>query len=120
LAELVARYRRVCFVDAHTGDLPEEIRVAAVAPAFLTSPFTHHLTPAACLALAQTLYGRAPEAVVASARGEAFGFGRELSPAVAQRVPGLVHLILKWLGAPRSSHYAQAPTQARPAVVPPG
>ena len=100
LAERLAQYRRVCFVDAHTGDLLDETRLAPVAPAFTNSPFTHHLTPATCLALAQALYGRAPEAVLASVRGEAFGFAQELSPAAARRVPALVAQILAWLGSP--------------------
>jgi hydrogenase maturation protease len=101
LAEELARYRRVCFVDAHTGDLPQPTRLAALAPSFTNSPFTHHLTPETCLALAQALYGRAPEAVLASVRGEAFGFAAELSPATARRVPELVAQIVAWLdGAP--------------------
>ena len=98
LAEQLAQYRRVCFVDAHTGDLVQATRLAPVTPAFTNSPFTHHLTPATCLALAQALYGRAPEAVLASVRGEAFGFAQALSPAVARRVPALVGQILAWLG----------------------
>lgn len=101
LAEDLARYQRVCFVDAHTGDLPAETQLVAVTPSFTASPFTHHLTPATVLALAQALYGHAPEAVVASARGEAFGFDQALSPAVAARVPTLTRDILAWLnGAP--------------------
>ena len=70
LAERLAQYQRVCFVDAHTGDLEQATRLAPVAPAFTNSPFTHHLTPATCLALAQALYGRAPEAVLASVRAK--------------------------------------------------
>jgi Ni,Fe-hydrogenase maturation factor len=104
LAEQLARYRRVCFVDAHTGDLPDETRLASTAPAYSASPFTHHLTPGTCLALAKAIYGRAPEAIVASARGEAFGFARELSPEAAHRVKGLVLAIQDWLApAPQRS-----------------
>lgn len=107
LAETLAQYRRVCFVDAHTGDLPAETRLAAVGPAFTNSPFTHHLTPETCLALAGALYGHAPEAVVASVRGEAFGFAQALSPATAGRVAVLTRQILDWLAgapAPRLQH----------------
>lgn len=101
LAETLAQYRRVCFIDAHTGDLPADIQLQAIAPQFTTSPFTHHLPPESCLALAHALYGHAPEAVVASVRGEAFGFAQELSPVVAARVPILTRQILDWLaGAP--------------------
>jgi Ni,Fe-hydrogenase maturation factor len=111
LAELVSHYDRVCFIDAHVdahvdapgdgdvADEPAETRLAPLEPVFTHSPFTHHLTPATCLALSQALYGRAPAAVLASARGDAFGFSRALSPAAAARVPGLVRLILAWLAA---------------------
>ena len=97
LAEQLAQYRRVCFVDAHTGDLPDETRLTSTAPAYSAAPFTHHLTPATCLALAKAMYGRAPEAMVASARGEAFGFARELSPGARGRVRALVAAIQDWL-----------------------
>jgi hydrogenase maturation protease len=114
LAEVIARYQRVCFIDAHQNNDLDETQLCPVEPVFAASPFTHHLTPGACLALAQALYGRAPEAVVASARGEAFGFARELSPATARRVPELVNTILAWLTSPmsptlvRSSHGQRA------------
>jgi Ni,Fe-hydrogenase maturation factor len=103
LAELIAQYDRVCFVDAHVesgaGHEPAETRLIPLEPVFTASPFTHHLTPGACLALAQALYGRAPAAVLASARGDAFGFSCALSPAAAGRVPRLVQRILAWLAA---------------------
>ncbi len=105
LAEDLAHYQRVCFVDAHTGDLPADTRLVPALPSFTNSPFTHHLTPETCLALAQALYGRAPEAVVASVRGEQFGFAQTLSPATARRVPDLTRQILAWLtGAPAPAY----------------
>jgi hydrogenase maturation protease len=100
IAEELAHYQRVVFIDAHMSDHSEDTRLESIAPGFATSPFTHHLTPAACLALAQALYGRVPQAVVASALGERFGFARELSPAVAARVPALVNAILAWVQVP--------------------
>jgi hydrogenase maturation protease len=114
LAETLAQYQRVCFVDAHTGDLPAETRLVALAPAFTNSPFTHHLTPETCLALAEALYGRAPQAVVASVRGEAFGFAQELSPATARRVPDLT--AKSWLARrrARAGQRLRQLSQARP------
>ena len=100
LAEDLAHYQRVGFIDTHLSDDAEDTRLAHIAPSLVTSPFTHHLTPATCLALTQALYGRAPQAVVASARGELFGFARDLSPAAAARVPVLAAAILAWVSQP--------------------
>jgi hydrogenase maturation protease len=79
LSEVIAAYQRVCFVDAHTGNVPEEIKMAEVKGEFQHSPFTHHMTPATCLAMAQTLYGGDPETILVSVRGYEFGFVHSLS-----------------------------------------
>ncbi|MCC7355033.1 MAG: hydrogenase maturation protease [Anaerolineae bacterium] len=97
LAEEIARYDYVCFVDAHTGAYNEDIRFQPIASNFQTSPFTHHLTPESCLFLAATLYGHAPRARVLSVRGYRFGFSRTLSPETAALVEEAVESILGWL-----------------------
>src|SRR5512135_498842 len=84
LAETVAAYDRICFVDAHTGAYAGDVRFEEIAGEFQASPFTHHMTPETVLALAATLYGRAPQGVVVSIRGNQFGFARALSSATAQ------------------------------------
>ncbi len=97
LAETVAAYDRVCFVDAHTGAYAEDVRVEEIAGVFQASPFTHHMTPETVLALAATLYGHAPQGVVVSIRGHQFGFARALSPATAQLADAAVERIMAWL-----------------------
>jgi len=79
LADVVKDYTFVVFVDAHTGVHEEDIRVESIYPSYVSSAFSHHLEPAAILALAGMLYGQTPEAVAVSVRGYDFQFGTELS-----------------------------------------
>ena len=58
LAETIAAYDRVCFVDAHTGSVPEDLHKSVVKPEYQSSPFTHHMTPATCLSFVKTIYQR--------------------------------------------------------------
>ncbi len=102
LAETISQYRRVCFVDAHTGRVPDEIRVATVAVEFQSSPFTHHLTPSTCLALAQALYHSQPQATLVSIRGYEFGFSRSLSTRTTALAEQAAGQILAWLERPPS------------------
>src|SRR5678815_1654163 len=39
LVEDIIAYDRVCFVDAHTGKIPENVQVVDVMPEYQTSPF---------------------------------------------------------------------------------
>jgi hydrogenase maturation protease len=84
LAELIAGYDQICFVDAHTGIYPEDLRFETIDAEFQTSPFTHHMTPQTCLMLARTLYGRTPQGIVVSVRGHRFGFSHTLSTQTTQ------------------------------------
>ncbi len=99
MAETLAYYDRVCFVDAHTGAYPEEIRLASLQPGYQAAPFTHHLTPESCLALAHTLYGRAPEATLLSIRGYHFGYSTELSVQTAALLDSATAQVIGWLYA---------------------
>jgi hydrogenase maturation protease len=97
LAEVIAGYTRVCFVDAHTGAVPNEVNVVDVSTQFQASPFTHHMTPDTCLSLSQALYGKAPEAILVSVRGYQFGFENTLSPRTAELAALAVDHIWEWL-----------------------
>jgi len=97
LAEIIAGYDRACFIDAHTGAVPEEVHVAQVDAQFQASPFTHHMTPETCLSIAKTLYGKSPEAVLVSVRGYQFGFSHTLSPRTASLAQAAVDRIWEWL-----------------------
>jgi hydrogenase maturation protease len=97
MAETIAAYDRVVFIDAHTGAVPESLNIRRLSPWFQTSPLTHHLTAESCLELADKLYGSRPEAWLMSVRGYAFGFARELSPATADLVSAGADALMSWL-----------------------
>jgi hydrogenase maturation protease len=97
LAETIAQYERVCFVDAHTGAVPHDVNVSAIAAEFQASPLTHHLTPQSLLTFAQTLYHARPEAILVSVRGYQFGFERELSPLTAELAQDAAEKIVEWV-----------------------
>ena len=97
LAETIAQYERVCFVDAHTGAVPQNVNVSEIAAEFQASPLTHHLTPQSLLTFAQTLYDARPEAILVSVRGYQFGFERELSPLTAELAQQAAEAIVKWI-----------------------
>jgi hydrogenase maturation protease len=84
LAETLAEYDRVWFVDAHLGVYPELVRHTPLAPSFEPALVSHHMKPEALLALAVQLYGGAPEAALISIRGFDFDFGEELSERTAE------------------------------------
>ncbi|HMD89865.1 MAG TPA: hydrogenase maturation protease [Anaerolineaceae bacterium] len=97
LAETLASYKRICFVDAHTGNVPDDIQLVNVAAQFQTSPFTHHMTAATCLTLTQTIYHKLPEAILVSVRGHQFGFTQTLSTETGELVNQAANRILEWL-----------------------
>jgi hydrogenase maturation protease len=98
MAETLADYQQVCFVDAHTGNVPEEIHFKPVEAKYQRSPFTHHLTPDTLLALCEQLYAQTPEAILVSVRGYQFGFEHNLSPETQALVEPAAQEILAWLG----------------------
>jgi hydrogenase maturation protease len=97
LAEVIAGYQRVCFIDAHTGNIPDEISVVVVKGEYQRSPFTHHMTPATCLAMAQTLYGGSPQVLLVSVRGYEFGFVQNLSARTQALADQAAEIIFAWL-----------------------
>lgn len=99
MAEEIAAYEYVCFLDAHTGNIPEEVRLIDVESDFQRSPFTHHLTPQSLISICETLYEKKPKAVLLSVRGYQFLFSRQLSDETMVLVPQAVELIWDWLGA---------------------
>jgi hydrogenase maturation protease len=99
MAEDVAAYEYVCFIDAHTGNIPEPVRLITVESEFQHSPFTHHLTPQSLLSMCETLYKKKPDAALLSVLGHRFLFSRELSKETAKLVPRTVTLIRDWMNA---------------------
>jgi len=104
LAETVKDYAEVIFVDAHvnTNDT-EPIHEEHLGVSYRT-PFVYHQThPSTILALAQQMYGEAPEAVLLSIRGHDFDFGEGLSPETAALVEPAVERILARVAAVREA-----------------
>jgi len=99
MAEEIAEYQYVCFIDAHTGHIPEPVRLIPVATEFQHSPFTHHLTPQSLLSMCETIYQKKPNAALLSVLGHRFLFSRELSAGTAELVPQAVDSIWEWLNA---------------------
>jgi hydrogenase maturation protease len=93
MAEDISLYQYVCFVDAHTGDVPEPVRLLDVESEFQASPFTHHLRPQSLLSMCETIYGRKPEAALLSVLGHRFLFSRQLSEETEELVPEALTLI---------------------------
>jgi hydrogenase maturation protease len=99
MAEDIHAYKYVCFVDAHTGHIPEPVRFIPVESEFQASPFTHHLTPQSLLSMCEALYRKKPDAALLSVLGRRFLFSRQLSEETAQLVPQAVDLIWDWMNA---------------------
>jgi len=97
LAELIAGYERVAFIDAHTGNVDADIQILSLEPGYQPSPLTHHLTPASCLALAQSIYGQTPEATLFSVRGYQFNFEKKLSLQTNLLASKVVDEIIHWM-----------------------
>lgn len=97
MAEDIAQYDYVCFVDAHTGNIPEEVRLIDVESDFQKSPFTHHLTAQSLMSICETIYHHKPDAALLSVRGYQFLFSRVLSAPTADLVPQAVDLAWAWM-----------------------
>ncbi|HEU5092783.1 MAG TPA: hydrogenase maturation protease [Nitrospira sp.] len=97
MAEDISAYESVCFIDAHTGNIPEPVRLIEVESEFQASPFTHHLTPQSLLSMCETIYGRKPDAALVSVLGHRFLFSRQLSAETEKLVPDAVELIWGWM-----------------------
>jgi hydrogenase maturation protease len=101
MAEDVAAFPYVCFIDAHTGNIPEPVRLIDVESEFQNSPFTHHLTPQSLISMCETIYGKRPDAALLSVLGHRFLFTRELSQETAQLVPQAVARVWDWMSTRR-------------------
>jgi len=97
IAETLSAYSNICFVDAHTGNIPNDIQFGEISSGFQTSPFTHHITAESVLALTQSLYHAKPNAYMLSVRGYAFGFTQDLSPQTAFLTAIAINKGMDWL-----------------------
>ena len=97
MSEILSEYDRVCFVDAHTGQIKDDLHIQEVQAHFQASPMTHHLTPASLLSFTDAIYHCHPQAILVSGRGFQFGFSRTLSAQTAALIGEAVREILTWI-----------------------
>jgi hydrogenase maturation protease len=97
LAEEIAGYEQVVFVDASVGGEGETVVGRSVASESHLPVLSHHLSPEALMVMARTLYGAGTDALLLTVRGTQFQFSRELSPRVQQAVPEAAEKILAWI-----------------------
>ncbi len=55
------------------------------------------MTPQTCLALAEALHGRGPQAIIVSVKGHQFGFSHTLSAQTALLAEEATEKIISWL-----------------------
>jgi hydrogenase maturation protease len=90
MAELASHVERMLFIDASRMGEPGTLQCETVVPAVASSRYSHDLSPAALLGLAQELYGRCPEAYLLSIAGECFETGDTMSATVEKAIPSLL------------------------------
>ena len=96
MAEIVADYELVIFVDAHVADLSQLLREERIVPAYRSTSFVSHQThPAMVLELAEKMYGHAPQAVMLSLPGYDFDFGEGLSAETCSLVSSAANRIVE-------------------------
>jgi hydrogenase maturation protease len=97
LAEELARLDAVLFIDAWAAPAGALPLLQPLAPARASSADSHHLDPAALLAVCQVLYGRTPEAQVLLVPAYTFEHGTALSPQLQAVLPAARALLQAWL-----------------------
>jgi hydrogenase maturation protease len=85
LADPISQARSVLFVDAAV-DAPHEVRLRKLEPAESAQIMSHAAGPAALLALAREVFGRAPEAWWLTIPAVKFDFGGDFSPQTQQGI----------------------------------
>lgn len=98
LAEPLAGADRAIFVDAHAASDSPALSVRRILPAIPTSHIGHTFDPRALLALAESAFGRAPEAWWITIPGLEFSLGAELSPTAERGVAEALRAIGPLLG----------------------
>jgi hydrogenase maturation protease len=94
LAERLAECDLALFVDAACDDEPGTVRTVRLTPkAGDAASLTHYIEAAALLELAEALYGRAPEAMLVTGAGAAFGSHEGLSNEAQRALDEICQLV---------------------------
>lgn len=97
IMEVLIGYDQVIFVDAHADANANDLNFTPVKPEYVSSTFTHHMTPQSLLAFLKVLYNREPAGHILSIKGYDFDFKRLLSCGTRSLVPASVEEILNLL-----------------------
>ncbi len=97
IAEEISSFDRICFLDAHTGAVNEDVHFEHLSPKYQHSPLTHHLTANSLLSILQTLTCKTPEAILISVRGQEFGYSTELSEKTKLLVAQASQKVIDWI-----------------------
>ena len=101
ISPLLAQMDHAVFIDAamaSSGEKPGTIHTRDLQPRTTQpSSITHHFDPEMLLAMAESLYGHAPQAKLFSVTAASFDLEEGLSPEVSAALPGLVEGIKKHL-----------------------
>jgi len=89
LAETLSRKDLAIFIDAAMHGINGETHYETILPASKAPGLSHATDPESLLFAAKELYGRAPQALLATVAGECFGLGTTLSPEVEVSMKGL-------------------------------
>jgi len=97
MAEEIAGFDRVCFLDAHTGAVQQDVHFEHLSPVYQHSPLTHHLTANSLLSIIETITKKVPDAVLISVRGHEFGYSNSLSPNTRNFVSPASQRVIDWI-----------------------
>jgi hydrogenase maturation protease len=87
LAEAISGVDLAIFVDAGAHGTPCPLTCEPVSVSDADLRFSHDVTPAALIQVAQTLYRKAPVAYLVCVAGKSFEHGEALSPQMAAAIP---------------------------------
>lgn len=90
LSEPISRAEGCVFIDAKVGEIPGQIQCEQVHARPADSAFSHTVSPASLLAMAQSLYDAAPPAHLITVTGASFGLSESLSPELKSALQGIL------------------------------
>lgn len=96
LADLLVKYDRVCFIDAHVDDREGEILMQCLTPNYEPSTLSHHMTPQFLLDITQSYHRQSPAAILASVQGYKFSFIRSLTPQTQSLAEKVIDNLQHW------------------------
>lgn len=100
LALDISRATSVVMIDASPGTSAGTFTIEPLAPGDdHAGAWSHHLSPAALVALAVELYGRAPSVALVRVGVASLEVGDGLSPVVEAALPGIVDAVAALIGA---------------------